>query len=153
MSLVVGTNSYIDSADADAYFADLYGYDKWTSEANKDKALISAAQHLDLMCSWYGIEAVTGQDMAFPRTPDADPVPQAIIDAQCEIAYLMVDQGSSVSTTDDALTELKAGSVTMKFKATSPDNPFKTDHVLSMITPYGLCGGSGGTQLVPMERQ
>lgn len=152
MALIVGTNSYGSVAEADAYFADRLGYDKWAAYTSKDAALISAAQHEDLMCSWYELPCSSSQAMAFPRHPDCPNVPDNIKYAQFEIAYQMVDRGSSLVTHEDALTELKADVITLKFKATSPKNPLKTDLIMGLLSPYGLCsGGSGATSIIPVE--
>lgn len=152
MPVVVGTNSYVTSAEATTYFADRYGYDAWVAEANKDGALISAAQILGNYCQWYGYPVVEEQALEFPRYPDADPVPQEIKDSQCEIAFLIITQGSVSQKADDAIEELKAGSVSLKFKATQKGNPLTNSLVDSLLLPYGLCSGSSSTKLIPIER-
>lgn len=152
MTLAVGTNSYVTVAEADAYFTDRFGYDKWASETAQEAALVSAAQQLDLLCIWYGYLVDDEQLLAFPRNPDADPVPQDVKDAQCEIAYAIVDTGSTSTSADDALSELKAGSVTLKFDANSAteDNPLINSLTIKLLSPYGLCYGAGK---VPMVQQ
>ncbi len=152
MAVIVGTNSYITVAEADAYFAERYGYDKWDLEPDKEGALISATQNLDMMCTWLGTKCDDSQALAFPRTPDCPEVPQDIMDAQCEVAYNIVNQGSVSQDAGDPLTELKAGSVTLKFEASSPNNPLRSGLVDNLISGYGLCGG-GSTRIIPMERQ
>jgi hypothetical protein len=152
MPAVVGTNSYVTAAEATTYFAARYGYGTWVAEVNKDAALISAAQVLDNYCQWYGYPVVESQALAFPRYPDADPVPQEIKDSQCEIAFLIVTQGSVNQKADDSVEELKAGSVSLKFKATQKGNPLINLLVDSMLLPYGMCAGSGSTKLIPIER-
>jgi len=148
-TIVVGTNSYVTAAECTTYAADRYGYGAWATETNKEEALISATQQLDVLCDWYGTKSDTDQTLEFPRNSvDADPVPQAVKDAQCEIAFAIVTTGAVVTVADDALTELKAGSVTMKFKATSPNNPLINDLVTKLMTPYGRCGGGGSIPLV-----
>ncbi|RLC88516.1 MAG: hypothetical protein DRJ03_02595 [Chloroflexi bacterium] len=153
--ITVGVDTYVTVLEADTYFAARYGYESWAllDEPTKEKALISAAQQLDLQCAWYGSRVDDEQLLAFPRTPDADPVPQAIKDAQCEIAFAITTTGSTSTDGGDPLTELKAGSVTLKFEASSTGNPLISNMTSSMLAPYGLCGGSGSTKLVPMERQ
>lgn len=152
MSIDVGTNSYVTVEEADAYFSDRYGYDKWASETNKEGALISATQQLDNLCVWSGFKVDSEQDLAFPRNPDANPVPRAVKDAQCEITYAIVDTESTSTSADDALAELKAGSVTLKFDADSStqSNPLISGLTIKLLAPYGLCGGPGK---VPMVQQ
>ena len=147
MTLEVGTNSYVTVAEADAYFADLYDRDKWASEANKEGALISATQQLDLLCDWYGWKSDADQVLEFPRVPDADPVPQAVKDAQCEIAYAIIDAGSVSTEGGDPLAELKAGSVTLKFDPKATSNPIINDLTIKLLAPYGRCSFGGSVRL------
>jgi len=152
MPVVVGTNSYVTVAEATTYFADRYGYGAWVAEVNKDAALISAAQVLDNYCQWYGYPVAEDQVLEFPRYPDAEVVPQDVKDSQCEIAFLIVTQGSVNQKSDDSVEELKAGSVSMKFKATQKGNPLTNVLVDSMLLPYGMCSGSGSTKVIQVER-
>lgn len=145
--IIIGTNSYVTEAEATAYFSDKYGYSKWTTESNKDKALISARQQLDLLCNWYGEKSEPDQVPEFPNTY-ISPTPQDIKDAQCEIAYAIVDTESVSTDADDALTELKAGSVNMKFKATAVRNPLVNDLVMKLVAPYGSCSTGGAIDVV-----
>jgi hypothetical protein len=153
MTATVGTNSYVTEAEATAYFADKYGYDSWVAETNKEGALVSACQHLDNMCQWFGNKVLSTQVLEFPRYPDAEPVPQDVKDAQCEIAYNIVATGSTTTEADDPLTELKAGSVLLKFDVKSPNNPLINDLTTQLLAPYGLCPGNSGTKIIPMMRQ
>ena len=154
MTATVGTNSYVNESEADTYFADKFGYDNWgtATSANKNASLVSATQQLDLLCSWYGYKTDTDQLLAFPRLPDADPVPQAVKDAQCEIAYGIITSGSTSIEGGDPLTELKAGSVTLKFDAGSTPNPIINDLATKLLSQYGLCSGTGSTKIVQMVR-
>ena len=152
MALVVDENTYVTEAEATAYFAARYGFSEWVAETNKEGALISAAQQLDIGCQWFGYPVDDDQLLAFPRLPDADPTPQAVKDAQCEIAYKIVETGETTTDGGDALTKLKAGSVELEFKATSTGNPLVNSLTTSLLSQFGLCMGGGGTKLVPMER-
>ncbi len=153
MTIEVGTNSYVTVVEADAYFAAGYDFPKWDSEPNKEGALVSAAQQLDVQCIWAGDPCDADQAMSFPRTPDCPEIPQNIKNAQCEIAYRIVDTGSTQTDTGDPLTEIKAGSVTIKFKASSPGNPLINTLTNKLLSGYGLCSGSGSTTIVPIVRQ
>jgi len=155
MLITVGNDTYVTTQEADDYFAARYGFDSWISlvAADKEKALVSAAQVLDLGCIWNGAKEVANQHLAFPRIPDASPVPQAVKDAQCEIAFNIVAAGSATSSGDDPLSLLKAGSVTLEFKAGSKSNPIINSTITGLLSPYGLCSGSGTTKLIPIGVQ
>lgn len=151
MTIEVGVNSYVTVDEATAYFASRFGYYKWPAETEKEAALISAAQILDVRCAWYGQKIDIEQKLAFPRT-GANPTPSQIKDAQCEIAYEIVETGSTKTDGGDALSKLKAGSVELSFKATAGASPIISELTSSLLSPYGLCSGGGGTRLVPIQR-
>lgn len=154
MTATIGTNSYVDTAEADVYFAQSFDGSRWTAITDKDGALVSARQQLDAMCQWFGYPVDDDQPMAFPRLPYADPVPQDVKDAQCEIALQIGTQGSTSTDSGDPLEELKAGSVTLKFKTSGgSSNPLQTDLITNLLRQYGLCQGGGSTRLVPIMRQ
>lgn len=153
MPIIVGTNSYVTEAEADAYFSERFGYPSWDTEANKVQALVSATQVLDLYCEWYGWPLDEDQLLAFPRGPNSEEVPLAIKNAQCEIAYSIAVTGSVNQVPDDAVEMLKAGSVQLQFKTSTPHNPIVNTLVDKMLKPYGMCSGSGSTKLIPIERQ
>ncbi len=146
----VGVDTYNDVAEADTYYSVNYGYPDWAAldTAVKEQLLVSSTSHLDMMCTWYGVKCVADQALAFPRTDDCPDIAPAIKTAQLEVAYSMHTAGTATVTAGDPLTELTAGSVTLKFKASSASNPFKTDYVTELISPYGMCGGSGQIPLV-----
>ncbi len=155
MTIIVDENSYVDVVEADTYFSERFGYDLWDGQTEeiKEQLLISATQQLDLQCSWYGSKSDPDQDLDFPRIPDADPTPKAIKNAECEMAYAVLSTGSTSTDGGDALTELKAGSVTLKFDAGTTGNALVSESTAKMLSPYGLCSGSGGTSIIPMELQ
>lgn len=150
--IVVGTNSYVTVAEADAYFADQFGYESWEGETNKEGALISACnQQLDPYCEWYGYPTDENQALAFPRSGDTE-VPESVKIAQMEIAYQMHSQITTNPDGGDPLTKLKAGSVELGFEASQQGNILITDYVTRILGEYGLCSGSGSTRIIPMER-
>lgn len=99
---VVGADSYVDATDASAYLADHYTTTQlatWTAASSGDKEihLRNAAQYLSTYYGgrWIGTRANETQGLDWPRTAaadqdgyaiDDDAIPQAIIDAQCELA-------------------------------------------------------------------
>src|SRR4051812_18433186 len=98
MTLTVGTNSYIDVADADAFFVDALGADAWdTAEAaTKAKALVTATRDIDRR-GFLGKRAATDQVLQFPRCQMTaggwvcdDTFPQAVLDATCEQALFLL---------------------------------------------------------------
>jgi len=139
--ITVGVDTYVTVLEADAYFSARYGYESWAllAETIKEQALVSAFSQMNAMCRWF-------EDMS-------DPYPQDVKDAQCEIAYAITVTGSTSTDGGDPLTELKAGSVTLKFEAGSTNNPLVSDLTSSLLADYGLCSGSGSTKLVPIWRQ
>lgn len=144
--------SYTTPAEAIAYFAALYGYDQWpTEEATQQQALNSAQQQLDSLCQWYGYPTDPDQVNAFPREGETE-APQGVKDAECEIAYSIITTGSTSTDAGDPLTELTAGSVSIKFDAGASSNPLVNDLTTKLLSPYGLCAGSGSTQITPMMR-
>lgn len=151
MAITVGTDTYGTVAEADTYFAARFGFDKWIplTELEKEKYLVSAAQQEDVLCLWYGEKSDEDQLLAFPRTPDADPTPLDIKHAQFEIAYAIVDTNSVSTDGGDPLTELKAGSVTLKFDPSATGNPLVNDLASSLLSAYGICG-SGSTTIIPL---
>jgi len=160
MAVTINTDSYITVAEADLYFLNKVNADVWDAldPAMKEKLLISGAQQLDIMCLWNGKKISSTQAMEFPRT-HADPVPVSIKNAQAEIALIMSNQGSSSGASaggGDPLTELKAGSVTLKFDtskaSTTKSNPYATPLISRWLSAYGSCA-FGTTRLIPMELQ
>lgn len=82
-------SSYATEAGADAYFALEYGYPRWASAADKDKALHTATRLLNTL-NYAGGKTDDSQVNEFPRDGETD-VPQHIKDATCLIAYSLID--------------------------------------------------------------
>jgi len=140
MPITPGVNTYVTVQEADDYFLARYGYESWAllDELVKEQALVSAFSQMNAMCKWY--------------TVPTDPYPQGMKDAQCEIAYAITVTGSTSTDAGDPLSELKAGSVTLKFEAGSGSNPLVNDITSQLLAEYGMCSASsGGTSIIPME--
>ena len=137
-TITVGVNSYADVAFADAYFSDRYGFEKWASEVNKEQALISATQILDSLCVWESVKVDPDQKLEFPRV-GADPTPEAIKQAQCEIAYAIIDSGSTSTEGERLLKSLEAKGNLEWFGEKNYENPLVNDLVKSLLSTYGLC--------------
>lgn len=142
---------------ADTYFSERYGYLKWASLSDpiKTTALVSANQVLDLLCTWDGYKTDPDQENEFPRDGETE-APDDVKTAELEIAYLIVDTNSVETDAGDSLTELKAGSVNLKFRATSKaGNPLVNEITKKLLGPLGQCDfnmGSGSTTLIPSYR-
>lgn len=125
MALVVGTNSYIDADGADAYFEDRLYADEWTDASgdDKDKALLMARRVLDRQ-SYFGARTSDDQLLAWPRTDITDvntaTVPQAIIDAQCELALAFLREDLTADDGTRGVRRLQAGSVAIEFDGRAP---------------------------------
>ena len=151
--------SYNTIAEADLYFSTMFGYENWVTVpvGDKPKILESASQLLDSMCEWTGKKVSSTQKSAFPRTPHADPVPDEIKIAELEIAYAVLAQGgiNKSSGGDAPLTELKAGSATLKFDTSggqTASNPFVNTIVARNLSGYGNCA-FGNTRIIPLRIQ
>jgi hypothetical protein len=107
---MVDANSYADAVDGDAYFDGHLYATAWTgaSTANKEKALVFATRLIDSQFQFNGWKAHDQQALQWPRERcpdpdkglitisvlvpflgtfvDADIVPQAVVNATCEMA-------------------------------------------------------------------
>ena len=160
MAVIPDVDSYVTTAEADTYFAAHFGYDQWETLSldQKDQALRSATVKLDLLCAWLGDKCDPSQPLEFPRTePDSYgcTVPQKVKDAQCEIAYLIVLEGTAVAQTEDVLTKLKAGSVELNFAGdvTPSTDPYSSGLVEDLLKEFGFCQSeAGSTSIIPILR-
>jgi len=130
MTIVVGTNTYVSVANADTYFSLALHAATWTAAvtATKESALVTAARMLDRQ-NWQGAKTVEAQAMMWPRTGLVDKygiavpsatVPQAVIDAQCELALALMNDSSIQESINTApkVTSVAAGSVSVTMKNT-----------------------------------
>jgi len=138
MALVVGTNSYVSVADATTYLAYSVNAQGWPvlATAIKEASLISATRMLDRQ-DWVGAKTSGAQALDWPRTGVIDPagaaissvtVPQFIIDATCELGWLLSQDPSILSSTDSGanIEVLQAGSAKIKFFKPTDGGRFPT---------------------------
>jgi len=107
MALTVGTDSYVTLAEATTYFDGRPHSSEWSDVAKTDdqreNALRFAAVHMDRRYEWCGVLYLSTQVMKWPRKDfyddegrlfDGTSTPQAVKDAQCELAlqWLWADQ-------------------------------------------------------------
>lgn len=98
-TVVSGSNSYITVSGIGIYAED-YGLDSWSSstitDTMREQAVFKSMRYLEGL-SWNGTKASQDQSLQFPRVDlfdsngfliPNDTVPQAVINAQCEIAVL-----------------------------------------------------------------
>lgn len=108
-AIIVGTNSYISTADASTYFSGRLGADAWdaASTGDKEKALIQACRAIERQ-ALKGWKYDQTQTLAFPRTmfgigpawgtffvSNVPTVPQVVKDAQCEEALALLQYKDS----------------------------------------------------------
>ena len=123
MSLIVGTNTYINEADADTYFTYALHSAEWdaATTATKEKALVTATRMIDRQ-AWQGSRYADPQDLAFPRTDLVDldgeevdeiTVPTAVLNATCELGMAMIASAAvqTVADTAEAWKRVEAGPV------------------------------------------
>ena len=146
--LTVGENSYVDVSDATDYYADRLDSDEWTNFPNQEQALITATTLLDSLCTWSGEKTDPNQHLEFPRNGDTE-VPKDIITSQLEIALEMIKQGSSSFVeSSEALSKLKAGSVTLEWYEKEFIIPVINSLVKSLLSKYGSCFFGGNSVIV-----
>ena len=149
MSLVVGTNSYITLNEAEEYLADRFGFVTWQSSEYQEVALVSAARLLDTQLTWKYSKTEADQTMQWPRTGfdeavfgfDEDTVPQLVKDAQCELAFDLIESGGikSAFQSSDNLKRIKADVVELEYRANGVQklsNSRVPSHIKIMLKSY-----------------
>ena len=155
MALVTGTNSYVDVAEADAYFADRVLDSGWSdlTVEDKEQALVSATDLLDEN-PWTSV-AISSSALAFPRVGTyfdptygmempLDPVPVRILDATCLYALHLATNKSTLNPAPaNGYSELTVGPITLKGAVEVSPQWSMPSSVRSLIRPL-LGRGSGG---------
>lgn len=132
MPITVPTNSWVTLDEADDYLADsVRAGSSWTSleDGFRERAVISAWRMLIRQ--------------SYISSVDTDNPPQALKDAQCELAFEL-SQNTSVETassTEDLTKRLKAGSAEIEFFRPSTTVTRFPSVVQELIAPY-LNGGT-----------
>jgi len=151
MALVKDTNSYVDLAEADAYFLDRLDVAAWDAalDAQKEQALITATTHLESL-DWVGQVISDAQNLAFPRYGvyydprigsdillDAT-VPDRILKANYEMAYHFLNNDGILDDTGK-VESIAVGSITL----TNIQNPNMIPLVAkNLIKPLLVHGGN-----------
>jgi hypothetical protein len=129
VALVVGTNTYISLANAEAYAVLREGTEEWCllSNSDKEKSLISALDVLDAL-SYLGTVTSTSQALAWPRNieyydakqgrfrAETNFTPSEVTFAQVELAMSIGMNGISKYSDPSASTpdEIAVGSISLK---------------------------------------
>lgn len=104
MALTADVDTYATLAEYQAYAAE-YGWTLAGTDTADEVNLRLGRRSLDLSYKWSGSKTDVAQPLAFPR--DGEDTPQAIKDAQCEMAYLI--QGGA-----DPMATLEGGAIVRK---------------------------------------
>ncbi|MCZ2112270.1 MAG: hypothetical protein LC131_00250 [Anaerolineae bacterium] len=97
-------NSYVTVAEADAYFAEQFGYSAWdlVVQADREACVITASRSLDSYMVWAGQRATDVQSMEWPRSGsydrygnpiDDDVIPNVLKQAVFETAFIILTKG------------------------------------------------------------
>jgi hypothetical protein len=126
--LAVDANSYITTAEGDAYHeAHLYPA-AWVSASTdqKNRAVVMATRLLDAMFEWSGTKATEAQALQWPMSGMFDPagypieahvIPRQLKDATAELARTLLagDRTADNAAEAQGLKSLKAGPVELTF--------------------------------------
>lgn len=159
-------NSYCTEAEADTYHEAHVDGAAWNSPADdapdKEAALLQAARMLDAMFDWAGTVATIEQAMGWPRFGASDRqgrliasdvVPQAVKDAQAELArqLLVEDRAADSDVETLGLKRVKAG-VELEFDSAKVQAKPIPDAVFYLIGDLGALRQRGGFRAVPLVR-
>ena len=155
MALTVGTNSYINVANADTYFEHMIHADSWRAadDTVKENALITATSWLDRQ-DWEGekYQDAPAQVLDFPRSGlidsegnavDETAVPQEIFDATCELGLILIldNEAQDSSGTGSNIKILEAGSAKIQYFRAEGGSRFPT--IVDELIGLWLTAGSG----------
>jgi len=150
VTLTVGTNTYVNLADASGYIDTLYDYAATWAALSADaqaRALISATKDID-GCRFSGYKCSDTQSLAFPRVIDTpypttdhdryevqESVPQAVINACCcEAAALVTSNRDTLRAA--GVSEYSIGS--LREKLTGGAKALKSPRAIRLLKPYLL---------------
>lgn len=157
-------NSYATSLEVDDYAQAAFAGASWTALATqplKDALLVRSTRLLDMLNNFSGRRVTSTQRLAWPRAYverpslcgyyNIDEIPQAVKDAQCELAIWLASQtaGSSDPFAGDDLANFDSmtiGPISLDFvngATASPGTIFFTSVVVPILRA-GACIGRGG---------
>jgi hypothetical protein len=138
-TIVVGTNSYVTVAEAEAYAAD--GGDSFTGDVSV--MLIKAMRYLNLQ-NWSGTKTDTAQALDFPRNGDTD-VPENIKQAQIVIALTYDGGADLLAPVERAVKSEKVDVIEVEYMdnaASAASYPYINALIGSYLSSNALTGGN-----------
>ena len=153
--VLTGSNSYVTTEEAAAYFADRLHADAWTSASADDrgKALVTAAVLLDRHIVWQGAKASPDQGMEWPRLDipgiASTTTPQAVKVAQMELALVLLAKDTTALPDTAGMKSIQADTIKIEV---APDDRVKVipDQVFALVAPSGF--RSGGLRSISLRR-
>lgn len=148
-SAKTNSNSYANETDGTSYHETRLHVDDWTNASSEDReaALVWATSLLDDLVEWNGRKWKETQALDWPRSGvmtdegysvDVDEIPQAIVDATCELARTLLEEDPTRTPDTLGFSYLRAGEVAMNIDKRDRDSVYViTDLVKSMVSPYG----------------
>lgn len=159
--------AYGDVAGGDIYFAARLGSSAWfnADTTEKARACVSATRWINRY-AWQGSKTSSAQELEFPRTElfdkdgeevDSDTIPQPVVDAQYELALVLIQEAArsdlalAGTTNTKRVKRVKAEGVEVEFMAASAAaTRFPTAaHILLLpfmdVTSGALSGAAYGT--------
>jgi len=155
MALVKNTNSYVDVAEADAFFGTRLDVAAWSAadNASKEAALVTATAMLDDL-AWVGVIADESQTLAFPRVGSYnDPkmgyvvylegteIPERITRATFELGYHLLNNDGLLDETG-SVDNITVGNIILEGLTNTPNVP---SFISRIVKPLRSGGGSTST--------
>lgn len=143
----LAANSYIDEADADAYFVNRLNSDNWDSAETpqKEAALIYASLTLDIHYDWKGANKLEARTLRWPRTGitnlddievDDATIPVFIENGTCELALALLGSDRLGDADTAGFSEISVASI--KLKIDKMDRiPLIPGSANAFLSPYG----------------
>ena len=155
MALAKNVNSYVDVAEADAYFSNRLDVAAWMEAPpeHREQALITATSVIDNV-EWFGVAVSDTQPLMFPREGayystklarviKFSGVPGEIIKATMEVAYHLLNNDGLLDSTG-TIENLRVESISIQKITQASAIP---DHIMRMLRPLTLRylsnGGAG----------
>lgn len=140
------SNAYITEASANAYFSNKLYADRWEVALSQQRirAIITATKTLDDFITWKGYRVSENQALAWPRAQVNDQdgylinnatVPQAVKDATCELAILLLDEDRREEDDMEGITKIAVGPISIE--RDKNEKPIIPDHVARIIRFIG----------------
>lgn len=160
MALEVGTNSYLDRDDADAYIIDRSDAGVWltASDAEKDAALVTATRFLDDK-AWIGQAVSVSQNLGWPRVNakyydnrlglvvelgETD-IPENLKRAVAETALYYLQNPGVYQSTATTYESISIGPISLSDSNSKKSNPKTPAGVMTLLRPLQRKSSVSGT--------